>query len=105
MNWMKKLKERWGITSNLQLVIIFLVFSITGSIALWVAKPLLNLADVNSETMNIWLYIPIRIGIIFPTYQVLVIIIGALFGQFEFFWNFEKKMLTRIGFKYFKKKR
>tara|TARA_B100000959_G_scaffold47706_1_gene48825 strand:+ start:2639 stop:2947 length:309 start_codon:yes stop_codon:yes gene_type:complete len=102
---MKKLKERWGITSNLQLVIIFLVFSITGSIALWVAKPLLNLADVNSETMNIWLYIPIRIGIIFPTYQVLVIIIGALFGQFEFFWNFEKKMLTRIGFKYFKKKR
>ena len=105
MNWMKKLKAKWGITSNLQLVIIFLVFSITGSIALWVAKPLLNLADVNSETMNIWLYIPIRIGIIFPTYQVLVIIIGALFGQFEFFWNFEKKMLTRIGFKYFKKKR
>ena len=105
MNWMKKLKAKWGITSNLQLVIIFLVFSITGSIALWVAKPLLNLADANSESMSTWLYVPIRIGIIFPTYQVLIIIIGALFGQFEFFWNFEKKMLTRIGFKYFKKKR
>ncbi len=104
MNCMKKLKERWGITSNLQLVIIFLVFSITGSIALWITKPLLNLADVNSKTMSIWLYIPVRIGIIFPTYQVLIIIIGALFGQFEFFWNFEKKMLARMGFKYFKEK-
>ncbi len=104
MNWMKKLKAKWGITSNLQLVIIFLVFSITGSIALWITKPLLNLADVNSKTMSIWLYIPVRIGIIFPTYQVLIIIIGALFGQFEFFWNFEKKMLARMGFKYFKEK-
>lgn len=104
MNWMKKLKAKWGITSNLQLVIIFLVFSITGSIALWVAKPLLNLADANSESMSTWLYVPIRIGIIFPTYQVLIIIIGALFGQFEFFWNFEKKMLVRMGFKYFKEK-
>ncbi len=84
MNWMKKLKAKWGITSNLQLVIIFLVFSITGSIALWITKPLLNLADANSESMSTWLYVPIRIGIIFPTYQVLIIIIGALFGQLEF---------------------
>jgi hypothetical protein len=30
-----------------------------------------------------------------------LIIIGALFFQFSFFWNFEKKILKRIGFKRF----
>ena len=29
-------------------------------------------------------------------------VIGALFGQFKFFWDFEKKMLVRLGFKSFK---
>jgi hypothetical protein len=27
---------------------------------------------------------------------VLLVIIGALFGQFTFFWEFEKKMLDRM---------
>jgi hypothetical protein len=34
--------------------------------------------------------------LIFPFYQVLLVFIGFLFGQFTFFWNFEKKMLNRM---------
>tara|TARA_Y100000588_G_scaffold38383_1_gene36786 strand:- start:502 stop:810 length:309 start_codon:yes stop_codon:yes gene_type:complete len=96
---MKKFKEKWGITSNLQLVIIFFVFSITGSLSLYVAKPLLGLLGVEKELLSPWLFWPIRILIIFPIYQVLIVIIGALFGQFKFFWSFEKKMLSRLGFR------
>ncbi len=99
---MKKLKAKWGIDSNLQLVIILIVFSVTGSIAVAIAKPLLNIVGANADVMSLWIYVPIRIFIIFPTYQVLIVIIGALFGQFQFFWNFEKKMLARLGFKRFK---
>jgi len=99
---MKKLKAKWGIDSNLQLVIILIVFSVTGSIAVAIAKPLLDLVGANADVMSLWIYVPIRIFIIFPTYQVLIVIIGALFGQFQFFWNFEKKMLARLGFKRFK---
>ena len=105
MEWMKKLKEKWLIKSNFQLIIILVVFSITGSLALWVAKPLLNLVVENADTLSLWIYIPIRIAIIFPTYQVLIVVVGALFGQFEFFWNFEKKMLAHMGFKQFKDKK
>ena len=105
MEWMKKLKEKWLIKSNFQLIIILVVFSITGSLALWVAKPLLNLVGANANTLSLWIYIPIRIAIIFPTYQVLIVVVGALFGQFEFFWNFEKKMLARMSFKQFKDKK
>ena len=99
---MKRLKEKWGIESTFQLIIIFFVFSITGSLALWVAKPLLSLIGVEKNSLSPWIFWPVRILIIFPIYQVLIVIIGAIFGQFRFFWNFEKKMLSRLGFNQFK---
>ena len=99
---MKKLKEKWGITSNFQLVIILIVFSVTGSIAVWIAKPILDFIGLDKSVVSPWIFWPIRIAIIFPTYQVLIVIVGALFGQFTFFWSFEKKMLSRLGFKQFK---
>ena len=98
---MNKLKEKWGITSNYQIIIILLVFSITGSVAVWIAKPVLNLVGLDKEVVSPWLFWPIRILIIFPIYQILIVIIGTLFGQFKFFWGFEKKMLVRLGFKRF----
>ena len=99
---MRKLKEKWEIDSNFQLVIILIVFSVTGSIAVWIAKPLLDFVGLDKTTLSPWVFWPIRISIIFPIYQVLIVVIGALFGQFKFFWNFEKKMLVRLGFKQFK---
>ena len=99
---MKSFKEKWGITSNFQLVIILLVFSITGSVAVLVAKPVLDLVGLDKEALSPWVFWPIRIFIIFPIYQVLIVLIGAIFGQFKFFWAFEKKMLVRLGFKQFK---
>tara|TARA_B110000444_G_scaffold139718_1_gene131152 strand:- start:286 stop:591 length:306 start_codon:yes stop_codon:yes gene_type:complete len=99
---MKKLKEKWCISSNFQLVIILIVFSVTGSISVWIAKPLLDFFGLDKNALSPWIFWPLRITIIFPIYQVLIVIIGALFGQFSFFWNFEKKMLFRLGFKSFK---
>ncbi len=93
---MKKLKERWNINSNLQLGIIFLVFAVTGSTAAKIAGPVTDFIGISSD-VNPWLYWPIRILIIFPAYQVFLVTFGWLFGEFEFFWNFEKKMLRGIG--------
>ncbi|MFS4455547.1 DUF6787 family protein [Maribacter sp. 2304DJ31-5] len=99
---MGKLKERWGISSNFQLIIIFIVFAITGSSSVYVAKPFLNLIGLHKESFSEpwWgniLYWTLRILMIFPFYQVLLVIYGWLFGQFKFFWSFEKKMLGRMG--------
>jgi hypothetical protein len=99
---MKRLKEKWGITSNFQFIIILIVFSVTGSLAVWVAKPILELVGLDKSAVTAWIFWPIRIAIIFPIYQVMIVVIGALFGQFKFFWDFEKKMLVRLGFKRFK---
>ena len=99
---MKRLKEKWGITSNFQFIIILIVFSVTGSLAVWVAKPILELVGLDKSAVTPCVFWPIRIAIIFPIYQVMIVFIGALFGQFKFFWAFEKKMLVRLGFKQFK---
>jgi hypothetical protein len=96
---MNRLKEKWGIKSNFQFIIILIVFSVTGTLAVWVVKPILELVGLDKSAVNPWIFWPIRIAIIFPIYQVMIVVIGALFGQFKFFWAFEKKMLSRLGFK------
>ena len=82
-----------------------LVFSITGSLALLVAKPILAFTGMSPANTNLWIYILVRIIILFPIYQILILIVGWLFGQFSFFWDFEKKILKRLGFhRFFKDK-
>ena len=93
---MKKLKERWNISGDWQLAVIFIVFAITGSTAAKIAGPLTDFIGIGSDS-NPWLYWPVRILIIFPAYQVFLVSFGWLFGEFEFFWNFEKKMLRHLG--------
>ena len=96
---LKTIKDKWGISSNIQLLTIFLVFGVTGSLSAYISQPILNFIGIDRMSISSWLYWPIRILIIFPIYQILIVAIGALFGQFKFFWKFEKKMLARLGFK------
>jgi hypothetical protein len=93
---MKKLKERWNVTSNKQVGVILLVFAITGFSSLQLAKPFLMLFGITDTFQPHWLYRVMRLVLIFPIYQVLLVFIGAIFGQFSFFWKFEKKMLERL---------
>ena len=101
-SYVSKLKEKWSVSSNGALVVIFIVFSITGSSALKLARPVLDfvgleLSAFEDHWYTLIFYWALRILIIFPIYQVLLVAIGGLFGQFKFFWNFEKKMLKRMG--------
>lgn len=96
---MNKLKERWGLTSNFQVFIILLVFSITGSLSLKVGRLVLDYFGVIHGEMSAILYWPLRILSVFIMYQILLVTIGTIFGQHKFFWAMEKKMLSRLGFK------
>lgn len=93
---MRNFKERWNITSNWQVFVIFLVFAITGSSAAIISKPILKWFGITKETHHIILYIILYVIIIFPIYQVLLVFYGFIFGQFKFFWLFEKKMLRSL---------
>ncbi|MFD0990899.1 DUF6787 family protein [Mariniflexile jejuense] len=98
---MEKLKKRWGIDNDWQIIVILIVFAITGSTASYIGKPILNFFQISTESLGTFPYWVIRILLLFVMYQFLLVFFGWLFGQHKFFWNFEKKMLKRIGLKRF----
>lgn len=97
---MKNFKKRWDITSNWQVFIILLVFAITGSFAAILAKPILSFLEISKTSVSIAGYYLCYLILIFPIYQILLVSFGFIFGQFVFFWKFEKKMLKsmKLGF-------
>ena len=96
MSWTNRLKDRWGVTSGWQVFAIFVVFGCTGMTALYVKEGLYFLAGITDETTH-WVRILYRIFATFVAYQILLLAFGWLFGQFQFFWGIEKKMLRRFS--------
>ena len=93
---LNKLKERWGITSNFQLLIIFIVFGITGSVSAYISGPLTDFIIGKSDIH--WLIkLLIRILVLTPIYQVLLLLFGYIFFQYRFFYNFVKKFMSFLG--------
>ena len=78
-----------------QLIIIFIVFGITGSLSVVLGKYVLINIFGESFLKNDYYWL-LRLILIFPIYQVLLIIVGALFGQFRYFWEIEKKILIKM---------
>jgi len=93
---MDTLKKRWGINSNWQVIIILLVFTVTGSTSVIIAKPVLEFFGITTE-LNPYVYWTLRIIVIFTLYQFLLVSYGWLFGQYQFFSKFVKKFLGRMG--------
>ena len=96
---MKKLKERWGIHSNWRLGIIFLVFAVTGSSAAKITGPVVKSIGWVKE-LPYWQYAVLYVVSTLIIYQFLLVFFGWLFGEYNFFWNFVKRILKRIGFKF-----
>ena len=58
--------------------------------------PILTKFSGEEFTDNEYYWI-LRLILIFPLYQILLILVGTIFGQFKYFWEIEKKFLARIG--------
>jgi len=86
-----KLKKKWRIESNLDFVLIMLVFSLAGMAITQLRKPVFHLIGITDQT-PLWIKVLIYIPLIVPLYQINLIIFGTLFGQFRFFWEKEKQM-------------
>lgn len=66
-------------------------FSLAGMSVLKVNNYIMDWIGVAPET-PFWVRSLIYVGIMFPTYQVLLLAFGLLLGQFGFFWEKEKKL-------------
>lgn len=97
----KKLENKWKVTYKWEMISIFLAFATTGSTSVFVSRPIMKWVGITKENLNLALYWVLYIIIGLILYQILLVFFGWVFGQFAFFWNFEKKMLKRIGLKHF----
>lgn len=92
--WIDKLKQRWGLTSGWQVIIVLVVFACTGTTVLLIKRPLFAYWFPEGEK-PLWATITYYV-LILPVYNMFLLIYGFLFGQFRFFWDFEKKFFNRI---------
>ncbi|MFT4786549.1 MAG: hypothetical protein ACI8QD_002597 [Cyclobacteriaceae bacterium] len=94
MSWLSRLQAKWKLTSITQVIIVLIVFACTGTTILFLKTPLLSLFTSDGE-VALWVTVLYYI-LILPIYNVVLLIYGFLFGQFSFFWAFEKRMWNRM---------
>ncbi len=94
MNWIEKLRERWKVKNAFQVFVILLVFACTGFTVVFLKGPLFAYI-FGTQPMPLWATIVYYL-LILPIYNVILLIYGFIFGQFQFFWNFEKRFFARI---------
>ena len=76
--------------SIFQVVIILIVFALTGSSVLFLKGVIFKLLGI--ENITGWRGTGLYLLLIFPLYQILLLVYGFFFGQFSFFWEKEKKL-------------
>ena len=85
---MEKLKKIFKVSSTYQLIVVFIVFGITGPLSLFLSDYILTILELKNMIISIFM--------VLITYQILLIIIGTIFGEFKYFWAMEKKILSRF---------
>lgn len=84
---------RWGVKPG-RVLIILLVFACTGFTVLFLKKPVVSFFSGDGEQPL--LFTVLYYILILPIYNVFLLIYGAIFGQFNFFWAFEKRFFSRL---------
>jgi O-antigen ligase len=92
---LKRLKEKWGV-GPWQLFFILWVFAITGTTTAWITGKITGWAGFDEHTPWGWRLL-LRLGMLLLGYQLILLTVAFLLGQFPFFWRFEKKLLQRLG--------
>jgi formyltetrahydrofolate-dependent phosphoribosylglycinamide formyltransferase len=89
------LQKKWGVSTR-QFWILFLVFGLTGTTTAYVTRYVTAWAGLTPESFWVWKLL-LRIGMLVFGYQFILLAYGALFGQWAFFWKYERRMLEKLG--------
>lgn len=93
ISWFERLKKKWKVTGT-QLVLILCVFALTGTTTAYITRMITTWMQLQSHEILYWV---MKIVILVFGYQVLILLFSIPFGQFAFFWNYEKKLLRWLG--------
>ena len=83
----------FGANSKLHLIKIFIIFGLAGSLSVVLSEPLLQLVSIEKFISNKFFYWLIRLILIFPIYQFVLIGLALVFGEFRYFKKFFTKFI------------
>ena len=92
--FLERMKQKWGLNSVFQVVLILVVFSLTGMTVVWIRPIIFQVIGI--ENSSGWIKTASYLILVFPLYQVLLLAYGFIFGQFSFFWEKEKKLVNAL---------
>ena len=92
---LNKLQQKWNVSSQ-KLFMILCTFAITGTSTAYVSRSITAWVGFNETTFWLWAFL-LRLSILIFGYQFILLIVAFVLGQFKFFWNYEKKILRRMG--------
>lgn len=97
----ERLKQKWHIDTNAELIKIMTVFSLAGMNVSLVRKPLFHVLGLGATT-PLWVKTIAYILFVFPTYQLSLLLYGFIFGEFDFFLEKQKKFGAFIASRFTK---
>ena len=89
-----KLINFFGANSKFHLFKIFIIFGLAGSISVILSEPLLQLVSIENFISNKFFYWLIRLILIFPIYQFVLIVLALVFGELRYFKKFFIKFIN-----------
>lgn len=92
---LEKLKTRWGLQSLFQVILVIVVFSLTGTTVVVLRPVLFTWLGLGAETAT-WIKTLAYFTFVFPAYQLLLLGYGFLLGQFAFFWDKQYRLWQRM---------
>jgi len=92
--YIDRLKIKWGIDGTRDIILILMVFSLSGYTTVYCSKFVNGILGFGEET-HIAVKITVRILLFIPFYQVATLLYSALLGQLKFFWP-KQKLLGRF---------
>jgi formyltetrahydrofolate-dependent phosphoribosylglycinamide formyltransferase len=90
----ERLQKKWKV-SGTQLVLILCTFAVTGSLTAYISRGITAWLGWDATVWWVWRWL-LKISILLFGYQVIILAVGFCFGQFQFFWNYEKKIWRRM---------
>ena len=94
-NFLERLQSKWKLESLVQVVLVLIVFALTGFTILFIKKPIFDLLGISMERGGFWKTV-LYLVLVLPLYQIILLIWGFIFGQFRFFWEKEKEFVRLV---------
>lgn len=89
-NYIKSVKLKYNIATDLDFAMIFIVFSLAGMFVSLSRKTIFKWLGLNHSPILI--QIVASLLLIVPLYQISTLILGLIFGKFHFFWERQKSL-------------